>query len=196
MTAFEISLLISNAIMILAVIVGPIAAVRITRDLDEKRERRGRQLITFRTLMTTRANNLSPLHVEALNSIDLNFTGDSKAEKAVREAWGVYLNWLSEKDISPDQWGIRRKELLTILLQKMAQCLDYDFDRGHIERAVYLPSGHGRLDMDQEAIRQGFRELLDGQRVLPLYVVNLPPLATSEEEQQPIKTGNYESPSA
>ena len=101
MTLFEISLLISNLIMIIAVVVGPIAAVRITRDLDEKRERRGRQLVTFRTLMTTRANNLSPMHVEALNSIDLNFTGSSEAEKAVREAWGVYLNWLSEKEIPP-----------------------------------------------------------------------------------------------
>ena len=79
------------------------------------------------------------------------------------------------------------EKLLTILLQKMAQCLDYDFDKGHIERAVYLPTGHGRLDMDQEAIRQGFRELLDGQRVLPLYVVNLPPLPEAEGEPEQAK---------
>jgi hypothetical protein len=62
---------LDNIIMIAAVLLGPVVAVQVSTLLESRRERRRRQLGVFRTLMTTRALATSPLHVEALNMIDV-----------------------------------------------------------------------------------------------------------------------------
>jgi hypothetical protein len=64
---------ISDAIMILAVLAGPVIAVQLTRYLDNKKEIRERKLQVFKTLMATRVYNASWDHVMALNRIDLEF---------------------------------------------------------------------------------------------------------------------------
>ncbi|WP_373280609.1 DUF6680 family protein [Methylomonas koyamae] len=46
---------VSDIFMILAVLVGPVIAVQLTRYLDDKREVRDRKLQVFKTLMATRA---------------------------------------------------------------------------------------------------------------------------------------------
>ena len=172
---------IADCLMITAVVLGPIIAVQLTRYLDNKKEIRERKLWIFKTLMATRASTLSPHHVEALNRIDLEFDATNQKEREVIEAWKAYLDLLGDTHIPQDQRVTRRVDLLIELLHKMAQVLDYDFDKTHIKNSSYYPRGYGKLEEDQAAIRRGVKELIEGRRVIPMYVTNLPPLEPGHE---------------
>ena len=171
---------ISDGLMILAVLVGPIVAVQLTRYLDNNKEVRERKLQVFKTLMATRAYTISWDHVVALNRIDLEFDKNNKKEKAVIEAWKEYLDLLGNKEMSPEQWGVKRLDLLVELLHTMAQVLDYDFDKTHIKNSSYSPVAHGTIEEEQRAIRKGLIEILDGKRVVPMFVTNIPQAPTQE----------------
>lgn len=164
----------TDIIMILAVFLGPIVAVRLTRFLDNRKEVRERKLFVFKTLMATRAYTLAPAHVEALNRIDLEFETKKKHEKKVLDAWKEYLDLLGNRELSAEQWNIRRVDLLVELLYHMGWALDYEFDKTHIKNGTYSPVAHGRIEEQQEAIRQGVIEIMEGKRVLPMHVTNLP----------------------
>jgi len=165
---------ISDGLMILAVLAGPIIAVQLTRFLDNKREVRERKLQIFKTLMATRAYTISWDHVMTLNRIDLEFDKNNKKEKAVIEAWKAYLDLLGEKSITGEQWGIKRIDLLVELLHKMAVVLGYDFDKTHIKNSSYSPTAHGDIEDELRAIRKGLIEVLEGKRDLPMRITNWP----------------------
>ena len=84
---------------IIAIVRGPIMALRSQRKLDEERDVKNRKLWIFKTLMAYRAIQLTPVFVQALNLIDLEFTEVS--EKPVRDAWRElqdhYADWGREK---------------------------------------------------------------------------------------------------
>ena len=185
---------ISDGLMILAVLAGPIIAVQLTRFLDERREIRDRKLQIFKTLMATRAYTVSWAHVEALNRIDLEFDKDKKNERAVIEAWKEYLDLLSNDKMPPDQWGVKRIDLLVELLHKMALVLRYDFDKTHIKNSSYAPRAHGDIEAQQEALRRGTIELLEAKRALPMFVINLPDANKSHDS--PIQRSGIDHTSA
>ena len=162
---------IADWLMILVVLVGPFVAVRLTRHLDNKKEIKERKLNVFKTLMATRANTISMTHVEALNRIDLEFNYRNKREKAVVDAWKEYFDLLNSFDnMQPEQWYIKRVDLLVELLHKMAQVLDYDFDKTHIKNSSYSPLAHGIIEDEQKTLRKNLIELLDGKRSVPVFV--------------------------
>ena len=165
---------IADWLMITAVFLGPIVAVQLTRYLDDKKEVRARKLDIFKTLMATRAYNLSWNHVEALNRIDLEFDKNHKKEKEVIEAWKEYLDLLGNTIIPIEQWGVKRVDLLVELLHKMAKVLDYDFDKTHIKNSSYSPRVHGETEEQQNILRKGLLEILDGKRSIPMSVTNWP----------------------
>lgn len=165
---------IADWMMVVAVLLGPIIAVQLTRYLDNKKEKRERKLQVFKTLMATRAYTISWDHVVALNRIDLEFNKDDNNEKAVIEAWKAYLDLLCDKSILPDQWNIKRTELFVELLHKMAQVLDYDFDKTHIKNSSYSPAAHGNTEAELKALRVGLIEMLEGKRPIPMTIVNWP----------------------
>ena len=154
---------IADWLMISAVLLGQIIAVQLTRYLDDKKEQRDRKLQVFKTLMATRAYNVSWDHVVALNRIDLEFDKDNKKEKAVIEACKAYLDLLGDKSMLPEQWTVKRVDLLVDLLHKMAQVLDYDFDKTHIKNSSYSPMVHGNIEEEQNALRAGLLEVLEGK---------------------------------
>jgi len=165
---------IADWLMITAVFLGPIVAVRLTRYLDDQKEVRARKLEIFKTLMATRAYNVSWSHVEALNRIDLEFDKNHKTEKEVIEAWKEYLDLLGNTAIPADQWNVKRIDLLVELLHKMARVLDYDFDKTHIKNSSYSPRVHGETEEQQSVLRKGLVEVLEGKRPLPMSITNWP----------------------
>jgi hypothetical protein len=167
-------LTISDWVMILAVFLGPIVAVQLTKYLDVKKEKRQRKLDIFKALMTTRSYSTSWDHVMTLNRIDLEFELSLPKEKAVVEAWKQYLDLLGDKTITVEQWGTKRIELLVELLYKMALVLDYDFDKTHIKNSSYSPMAHGNIDAQQAKIREGILEILEGKRGVPMNITNCP----------------------
>ncbi len=161
---------LTDILMIAATALSPLIAVQVTRFLSDQNEDRARKLKVFKTLMATRAYAMSPGHVEALNSIDLEFAGNSKAEKAVREAWQAYLDHLDSNILEGQAWVDKSVDLL----YAMAQSLGYEFNKTQIKNASYSPKLHGRIESEQERVRVLTLELLEGKRTLPIEVKNLP----------------------
>ena len=159
--------------MILATAVSPLIAVQVTRYLDDRNEAQGRKLQVFKTLMATRAYTLTAAHVEALNRIDLEFSSKRPAEKAVLDIWQQYLDHLGDKSLEIPAWGNKRVDLLVDLLHAMGKALGYDFNKTQIKNGTYSPVAHGRIEAEQESVRQMTLELLEGKRVLPMFVTNL-----------------------
>ena len=170
---------LTDILMVLATALSPVIAVQVTRYLDDKNEERGRKLQVFKTLMATRAYTLSPAHVEALNRIDLEFSTKRSGEKAVLDVWQQYLDHLGSKTLEGQPWADKRVDLLVDLLHAMGLTLGYDFNKTQIKNGTYSPTAHGRIESEQERLRQLLLELLEGKRVIPMHVTNLPNQANS-----------------
>ena len=160
--------------MILATAISPLIAVQVTRYLDDRNEERGRKLQVFKTLMASRAYTLSPAHVEALNRIDLEFSPRRPKEKAVLDVWQQYLDHLGSKSLEGQAWTDKRTDLLVEMLYAMGKMFAYDFNKTQIKNGTYSPMAHGRIESEQERLRQLAIELLEGKRVMPMHVSNMP----------------------
>ncbi len=173
---------LTDWLTILAILLAPLVAIQVERYLEIIKERRGRKLHVFHTLMATRGTRLSPVHVEALNRIDLAFYGlripiigryTSQADQRVLEAWRMYFDYLNstlENRIASPEKG---NDLYAVLLTAMANALKFHFDPVMLRRGGYYPQGHADMDVDQEAIRKGAREILEGRRALK--IASVPP---------------------
>ena len=177
---------------IVAIIKGPINALRIQRQLDEDRETRSRKFGIFRTLMSFRATRLAPVFVQALNLIDLEFT--NAVEKPVRDAWKElqdhYADWgrkKPEERSATDAADVERaNELLSELLVKMGASLGYNFDKVYVKKGVYYPEGLGDMEQEQHALRKGLLSILAGKASLPVALLKpqSAPLTIQSEHPQ------------
>ncbi|HIF5816152.1 TPA: DUF6680 family protein [Vibrio parahaemolyticus] len=184
-----------DIIMTIAVILGPILAVQAQKFVESLKDKRERRMRIFRTLMSTRAERLNREHVQSLNMIDIEFYGrvlpfirtkyQTKKEQAVTHAWKMYnshLNRQTEYD-SLEPWFKKSDELFVELIYAMSQCLSYDYDKVQLERDCYRPKAHGDHEQSQLNILSGFEKVVSGERPLPMYVVNLPPLTKPESTE-------------
>jgi len=116
--------------------------------------------------MNTRVGTLTVEHVNALNAVPLEFHRD----KAIMQSWRTYLDHLNHQNAALETWGVRRVELYTDLLEKMAKTLNYGFDPLQLKNEIYAPRGHFEIENDQEVIRRGVAALMKGETALPLDV--------------------------
>jgi hypothetical protein len=153
-TAIVLSVIgvILSAITIFAIYYGPIKALKIQRELDDQREERNRKVNIFKSLMSNRSTRLTYQYVQALNLIDVEFTGSSDKEKAVREAWKELHDLYSNYKTTPNAEE-RSTDLNIALLGAMARCLGYDFDKVHLKRGGYYPEFFGRIEAEQHTLR-------------------------------------------
>ncbi len=157
-------------ITIIAIIVGPIAAVIVTRKMDRAREDRERRLDVFRSLMKTRQVRLDPLHVSALNLIELEFYGSEEVIVPYR----AYIKHLSSPIPETDQqdrYFDERHSLFVDLLQALGSELGYSFDKHELERLGYAPSGWWRDENVQRKNALMIAQVLEGKRPFPITVV-------------------------
>lgn len=177
----ETIMTISNGLMILAVLLGPVFAVQAQKLLERWQESNQRKQKVFKTLMATRGTVLSIPHVEALNMIDLEFSTKVKKEKRTVEAWKIYLDHLNGYKIDPkdkdyqiriETWNNRSNELLTDLLYEMSQTLGYEFDKVHLKKGSCRPQGHDTLELEQGFIRRSVVDLFFGEKSLPVTLVD------------------------
>lgn len=169
----------SEWIMILAILLAPLVAVQVQKYIELILEKRSRKLKIFHTLMATRATRLVPVHVEALNMIDIEFYGKGRQEKEVQDAWKIYLDHLFTDltKATPEEiriWTDKGNDLFTELLYKMSQSLNYSFDKVHLKKSVYWPRAHSELEADQIIIRKGLVDLFDKNRPIPISIVSSP----------------------
>ena len=185
-----------DIIMTVAVIVGPILAVQAQKLVESFSEKRERRMRIFRTLMSTRAERVHREHVQSLNMIDIEFYGrvipilrikyQTKKEQAVTHAWKMYNNHLSRQSEyeSLEQWHKKGDELFVELIYAMSPCLSYDYDKVQLERDCYRPKAHGDYEQSQLNILTGFEKVVSGERPLPMYIMNLPPVTNQESEEK------------
>jgi hypothetical protein len=171
-------------IVVVAMLVAPLLAVQVQKWIERFRERRGRKLRIFFTLMSTRMARVSPYHVEALNMIDTEFytkgisklLGRHKKDLAVVDAWKSYLDHLTSLGEKPTEaelqtWVVRKDDLFIDLLFQMSRAVGYDFDKVHLKRSIYSPKAHGDEEQDQRIIRESLVSILSGAKPLPMTLI-------------------------
>lgn len=144
--------------------------------------------------------------------IDIVFSGKSKKDKAVVEAWSEYRDHLHAypqkpsaeggKNLSEAQatayqakcesWQSKSTEFLSELLDKMAASLNYHFDKVLLKRGAYTPTGHGETEFEQLLIRRGLVEVFLGLKSIPIHIVKTP----KAKEKKPPKEDNKQEESS
>ena len=157
------------ALSVVAIIAGPISVLVLQRWTENRREKRQARTWVFRTLMMHRATPLAYSYVQALNLIDVVFNANSKKEKAVRTAWKVLLNHLTQDQGKLD-FGDVNIAKTAILLSAMGSCLGYDFDEVYLKNHAYQPKGHGEVETEQHALRKLQLQVLQGTRRIPIAI--------------------------
>jgi hypothetical protein len=151
-----------------AIILGPIAAVRITERKESERRKSERQYSIFHKLMKTRRLNLHAERVEALNLIQLEFYGD----EAIISAYKNYVLHLG--NAAPDdperrkQFFEEREDLFFDLIHEVGEKLGYSFDRRQLDKFSYSPQGWVDDQNEVAVFRKLMIELISGVR--PLHV--------------------------
>ena len=167
---------ISDWLMMLAVILGPILAVQIQKYIDRRKEERGRKLKVFRDLMTTRASTLAFQHVSALNMVGLEFNG--KKYSKVVNAWKTYIDHLGsfpndDEDLQKI-WSEKKNDQLSDLLYEMGESLGFDFDKVHIKKAGYFPQAYADQENEQNFIRKKLVDVFLKKDAIPMSVIYFP----------------------
>ncbi len=165
---WEWKIRITDIIMMIAIVIGPIIAVQITEYLRHKKDSRDRKVHIFRTLMATRSATLAPEHIQALNLVDLEFHSSDTQDKRVLDAGRLYMDHLNDHAYPKETWQTRRVELLVELLYEMSTTLGYHFDKVQIKAGSYYPSGYSDIENEQQQIRKLLLDILKGDKKLPM----------------------------
>jgi hypothetical protein len=159
----------------MAILLAPLIALRINEWRNRSTEAETRKREIFRNLMATRSTGLSPVHVEALNKIDIEFSENDEKTKAVFNAWKEYRDHLNiAMSIKPEDkdgwanWTSKKEDLLAEMLHKMAVRLNYDFDKVHIKRGHYYPQGYIDIETEHRIIRQGLVRIFENKFAVPV----------------------------
>ena len=156
---------------IIAIVVGPLLAFEAQRIRDDRRERRNRKLEIFRKLIMTLKVPLAPSHVDALNSIHVEFYDDER----VLDAWRLYASHLNGRQVPGSdtaRWGEKKFDLLVDLTYLMGQSLGYaPIDKAALRDNTYVPKGYADVEAELEQIRKAWLDVLSGMRPVPIATV-------------------------
>lgn len=173
---------VSDWMIVCATLLGPIVAVQVQKAIERARDSRNQKTWVFHQLMATRAAQLSPQHVQALNMIDLAFyeKGPGRRRKTaqrVLDQWKEYLDHLSDRELRDrdgDGWLSKAEDLQVDLLVVIGQDVGFTFDRVQLRKGAYNPEAHGRLEDEQNQVRRLAISVLEGRTSLSMHVASLP----------------------
>ena len=156
---------VNEWLTIIAIIIGPIAAVSITLWRDQRNEVRRRRTEILTSLMRTRSARLSSEHVGALNLVQLEFHG----RKSIIDAYKPYIEHLSTP-LPPvgeqDHFFQKRGSCFLELLTTIATDLNYKFDKKDLESLSYAPQAWHDYEGLQRENMWLLSQLLKGERPL------------------------------
>jgi uncharacterized membrane-anchored protein YhcB (DUF1043 family) len=161
-------LTIPEWITALAIIVGPVVAVWVTRFHDKRARNYNDKFDVFRALMKTRRARLDAEHVAALNLIEVVFYHENN----IMEKYNQYYKHLATDLPAQNNHGSfleERNGLFVSLVQAIGLKLGYQFDKFDLDRGAYFPVGWGNDQDRQQRNAVMFTELLEGKRSLPIF---------------------------
>lgn len=170
---------------IVAVIVGPVAAVLVTRYMDRYRAGKERKMDIFRTLMRTRRLTLHWEHVGALNLIEVEFIDHDE----VINAWKAYFSNLGEDFPKLEEANRyeaamkKRSTLLTKLIAEIAKVLGIKVEQLDILEGNYVPKGWEDAEWEWQLVRRYLINVLSQKSAI---------LVKSQQPQQ--NQGPYPAP--
>ena len=157
-----------NVLTIIAIILGPIFAVIVTRSIDNFRYNAQRKLDIYKTLMRTRKMPIHADHVGALNLIEVEFSKN----KNVVSAWKAYLGNLgnpmpaAEDKERYEDFLKKRDSLLTKLISDIASALGIKVEQLDILEGNYVPKVWNDDHWDQLLVRKYLINVLSGRASL------------------------------
>ena len=156
---------------IAAIVLGPVLAFAIQQWRDGLRDARKRRLQIFQQLLLTLKVPMAPRHVDALNSVPLDFSSDS----SVMQAWRLYTSHLNDSAMLRNnnlRWGERKFELLVDLASEMGRSLGYDhIDKATLRDNIYVPQGYADQEEEFRQMRATMLQVLRGERPIPMTMV-------------------------
>jgi hypothetical protein len=156
---------------IVAIIVGPLLAFAIQHIRDERREDSRRKRRIFEQLLLTLKAPMSPRHVDALNSIPLEFY----SVPAVMQAWREYSSHLNNNAMLKNNrqgWFDRKFELLIGLTYEIGRSLGYDhIDKAALRDNIYVPQGYEDNEEQLRQLRSTLHQVLKGERPIATTMV-------------------------
>jgi hypothetical protein len=159
-------------VTIIAVLVGPIAALGIQAKLDERRQARNRKVEIFRRLVITRGAVTSLVHIDNLNLIDVEYKSGNTKDREVLDKWRQYSNHLySVRPTNATEqaaWESKRSDLLVQLLLKMSEHLRMPIDESVMTRLSYRPQLHIDTESEFSAMRKAAIEVFSGRQPLKI----------------------------
>jgi hypothetical protein len=169
---------------IAAIILGPVLAFAIQQWRDRLRDDLKRKRAIFQQLLLTLKAPMAPNHVNAINSIPLEFYSDG----GVFQAWREYVSHLNNIPMLkqlPAQWTEKKSGLLINLAYEIGKCLGYKhLDKAALKDNVYTPQGYEDREEESRKIRESCLQVLKGQHPIPVTMVG--PIQV-EEPLKPIE---------
>lgn len=148
-----------------AILVGPIAAVVVTRFMDDRSTQKARRYQIFRDLMRTRAAKISPPHVEALNLVEIEFHSIPR----VKDAWQRYMENLFAAtpvdSAEQSNFFLKREQLFIKLVQEVSKKVGLrSVDITDAMTNNYYPMGWQNEQQEQEQVRRLLIAVLSGTK--------------------------------
>lgn len=189
-----------ETLTILAIVLGPILAILVSRKLDKEREQNARKMEIFRILMRTRRTPMWAEHVGALNLVEIEFKDDEAVLSAWKELFEHFANTHARgreeavpNGSSPeetnridkifyDRLAQERQRLLAKLLHAIAQCMNFKAEQLEIFEGGYTPQGWEETELEQRAIRRFAIDLYAGRAAVPVAVLDYTTPAPSQPQ--------------
>jgi hypothetical protein len=199
------SITISDWLIILATICGPILAVQAQKFIERARARHEQRLSIFYRLMAYRATPIAPERIQALNMIDLEFRPNrlgrqSAKDRAVTTAWKNLLDELNggipETMTDPatiGAWQRRCDDRSVDLLFALSKALGYEFSEVELKRGIYYPRGHMAREASQNSVLANLETVLAGRSALKMEVTGFPVSEDALKLQERLHKGLLEA---
>lgn len=153
---------------IVAILIGPLVGIWVTRLVDRAKEGSARRFSVFETLMRTRGLELSPEHVGAINMVPVVFKGSKHRD--VQQAWGRLMDSLNSPEWDADDMKLREGAIKRSfncrmsLLQVAASAVGERMPENEEHRPGYVPKGWWSQYAGQLENQKLLQEVLSGQR--------------------------------
>lgn len=162
---------IEGWLTIAAIVIGPLLAFAIQNWRDKRREERDRKRQIFQQLLLTLKVPMAPRHVDAINSVPLEY----HAHPATIRAWRLYTSHLNNQAMLKNNsqgWGEKKFELLLDLAYEMGRNLHLDhIDKAMLSDNLYVPQGYEDTEQQFQQIRTTLLQVLAGEHAIPMTMV-------------------------